>query len=251
MWQADFKGNFALKDGNRCHPLNIIDDHSRFNLCCDAHLSETFEDIQPSMIRIFQEYGLPDTLLCDNGNPWGTSQSTGFTRFEVWLMELRVLTIHGRIKHPQTQGKEERFNGSFKREYLKHHEFENQYDAQRGFDEYRDFYNNKRPHHALNLKTPASRYHSSERKYPERIETWEYSSEYTVHRIKSTGFLTLKGQGYFLSEAFGGKEIAIRESGLLGQYTLVYRDFKIARIDPDNRVFTMKKAHRIKGDPRD
>ena len=67
---------------------------------------------------MFSEFGLPFSLLCDNGNPWGTSQSTGYTTFEVWLMELGVLTLHGRPLHPQTQGKQERFNRSFTRECL-------------------------------------------------------------------------------------------------------------------------------------
>lgn len=104
MWQADFKGHFTIKNGFVCHPLDIIDDHSRYNLCCSPLGSETFVEVRPYMESIFEEYGLPFSFLCDNGNPWGTSQSTGFTKFEVWLMELGVLTLHGRGCHPQTQG---------------------------------------------------------------------------------------------------------------------------------------------------
>ena len=123
LWQGDFKGDFRMKNGKRCHPLNIIDDNSRFNLCIRALEGETFEKVKPVMEEIFQEYGLPDSFLCDNGNPWGTPQSLGYTRFEVWLMEMGILTIHGRPWHPQTQGKEERFNRSFKRECLRGQEF--------------------------------------------------------------------------------------------------------------------------------
>ena len=49
MWQADFKGHFAMKNGHRCHPLNIIDDHSRFNLCIEALEGETFEQVKPTL----------------------------------------------------------------------------------------------------------------------------------------------------------------------------------------------------------
>ena len=129
MWQADFKGHFAIENGFRCHPLNIIDDCTRFNLCCSPLGSETYSEVRQHMERIFADYGMPYSFLCDNGNPWGTSQSTGFSRFEVWFMELGILTLHGRILHPQTQGKEERFNGSLTREFLKHMTFENQEDA--------------------------------------------------------------------------------------------------------------------------
>jgi len=250
MWQADFKGDFKMLNGQRCHPLNILDDCTRFSLCCDPKPNETLQSVKPSMERIFQEYGLPRIFLCDNGNPWGVVQSTGFTRFEVWLMELGILTIHGRGWHPQTQGKEERFNQSLKRELLKYVQFSDMEDAARHLEEYRQFYNNKRPHHALGLDTPASRYKPSERKYPQKIEPWEYPSGYELRRIKDTGYFTYGGQGYFLSEAFGGKVVAIRESSLPGCITLHYRQFKIARIDIDKRVFQLKKIYLVDGDPR-
>ena len=118
MWQADFKGYFQMQNGERCYPLNILDDCSRFCLCSDALSNETLGEVKPVFQRLFREYGLPFSLLCDNGNPWGTSQSMGYTAFEVWLMELGVLTIHGRPLHPQTQGKDERYNRSFTRECL-------------------------------------------------------------------------------------------------------------------------------------
>ena len=108
MRQADFKGHFAMGNGIRCHPLNIIDDGSRMNLCCKPLLSETFTEVKLCIERVFCEYGMPFSFLCDNGNPWGTSQSTGFTSFEVWLMELGILTLHDRFLHPQTQGKARR-----------------------------------------------------------------------------------------------------------------------------------------------
>ncbi len=251
MLQADFKGHFLMKDGKRCHPLNIIDDYSRFSLCCAPLLSETFDDVYAQFERVFKEYGMPFSLLCDNGNPWGTQQSTGFSRFEVKLMELGILVLHGRIRHPQTQGKQERFNGSFTRECLKLNTFENQVDAARKFEEYRIFYNTKRPHQALDMLVPEKIYQPSPLKYPEKTEDWEYPQECTVHSVKTSGYITIKGQGYFLSEAFGDKEIAFRESAKGSNFiNLYFRRFQIGQIDIDKRVFTFKKAYLINGDPR-
>lgn len=250
MWQADFKGHFIMKNGMRCHPLNIIDDCSRFNLCMDALPNETYSEVKTSMLRLFDEYGMPFSFLCDNGNPWGTSQSTGYSRFEVWLMELGVLTIHGRIRHPQTQGKEERFNQSMKKELLAHTDIHDLYDAQKKFGEYKSFYNNERPHFALNLDTPSQHYTVSNRKLCTEIEEWEYPVGYELRRIKKSGYLTYGGQGYFLSEAFGDKVIAIRPSKHSGCISLFFRQFKIGRIDIENRVFNMKKAYLIDEDPR-
>ncbi len=250
MWQADYKGHIGMRNSARCHPLNIIDDCSRFNLCCEAQGSETFLEIQPVMVRIFREYGLPFSFLCDNGNPWGTAQSPGFSRFEVWLMELGILTLHGRARHPQTQGKEESFNRSMTREFLRYASFADLEDAQRQFDQYRDFYNNERPHHALGLDTPSQHYHRSERPYPEQIAEWEYPEGCQIRRVKINGCFKWRGQLYFLSEAFHGKSIAIRESHIPDHVNLYFRQFRIGRLDLRTNTFVFKRAYRIEDDPR-
>ena len=250
MWQADYKGKVRMKDGSYCHPLNIIDDYSRFNLCCKAMRGETFGEIKPVMIGVFKEYGLPQALLCDNGPPWGTSQSTGFTHFEVWLMELGILTLHGRPLHPQTQGKEERFNGSLTRELLRHTELENLEDSDRQFAQYRDFYNNERPHRALDMATPAEHYTRSDREYTDAPAEWEYPEGCQLRRVKPSGYFNWNNQGYFLSEAFAGKEIAVRSSKIPGCVSLFFRQFRIGRIDVEKRVFTFKRAYLIQNDPR-
>jgi transposase InsO family protein len=250
MLQADFKGNFAMKNGARCHPLNIIDDYSRFNLCSDALSGETLASIKPSITRIFEEYGLPFSFLCDNGNPWGTQQSTGFTSFEVWLMDLGILTLHGRIRHPQTQGKDESYNRAMTKELLKHTEIADIKDAQKKFDEYRRFYNEERPHFGIGLDVPAKRYRPSERRMPRRITEWEYPSSMILRRVKETGFVTFGGQGYFFSEAFAGRMIGIRDSHIPGCISLFYRQFRIGRINVDDRAVVMRKAFLIDGDPR-
>ena len=251
MWQADFKGHFAMLDGKRCHPLNVIDDCSRFNLCTEALAHETFQAVKPVFERLFREYGMPRSLLCDNGNPWGTAQSLGYTSFEVWLMELGILTLHGRVRHPQTQGKEERYNRSFTRECLKGQSFRDLAHAQECFREYRDFYNRVRPHFALDLEVPASRYAASERRMPTRIQDWEYGPEYQLCKVKSTGYFNYGGQGFFLSEAFSGKYIAVRESHIPGQITLVFRQFRIGRIDLESRAYTLRRIYLLNADPRE
>lgn len=251
MWQADFKGHFTLMNNTKCHPLNIIDDCSRFNLCCKALLNETYVETVPAFIEVFHEYGLPFSLLCDNGNPWGTAQTTGYTRFEIWLMELGILPIHGRALHPQTQGKEESFNRSLKRELLKYHQFLNTTDAQKYFDEYRDFYNNERPHHSLALDVPVQHYRRSNRQYPNKIREWEYSTDLILRKVKSSGYITLNNHGYYLSESFGDKTAAVRQSmSDTYCYNIYYRQFKIARINLDKRVFESRKIYLTENDPR-
>ena len=144
-----------------------------------------------------------------------------------------------------------RFNGSLTREFLKYESFEDFEDAKIKLDKYRDFYNTKRPHYALNLDTPAKHYHPSERAYTPDISEWEYSDEYKLRKVKESGYVTIRNQGYYLSEAFGGKTIAVKESNK-GQHliNLYFRQFRIGQIDIEKRVFTLKKAYLIENDPR-
>jgi transposase InsO family protein len=250
MWQCDFKGHYGLGDGSRCHPLAVLDDHSRFCVCADAKENEQHDGVKESFIRTFLTYGLPNILLCDNGNPWGASQSGGITKFEVWLMELGILPIHIRPRHPQTQGKIERFNGSFKKERLNFYTPADMRDAQRQRLEYRDFYNNERPHHALSLDTPAQRYAPSDRLYTDKLTQWDYEDGVELRRIKSSGYLTYKGLGYFLSESFGGLTVAVKPSSVDGFVNVFYRQFRVAGISLRENAVVSRRIYLRENDPR-
>lgn len=245
MLQADFKGHFAMGNGKRCYPLSIIDDHSRFCLCADALPSTKLVDVKPSFERTFQTFGLPDILLCDNGVPWGSSQSGALTAFEVWLMELDVLTIHIRPGHPQTQGKVERFNGSYKQERLNFYTPVDLEDAMHCREEYRTFYNNVRPHHALGLDVPCKHYTSSPRTLPSRIAVWQYDQGCDVRTVKPSGYITFQGRGWFLSEGLAGKQVAIVPSDENGIWNILFRNFRIAQLDLQERLIRSKKIVRL------
>lgn len=251
MWQADFKGNFLLQNGVRCHPLSIIDDFSRFCLSSDAKPNEQLEGTKASFIKAFREYGVPLSILCDNGTPWGSSQSTSITRFEVWLMEHGVLTLHIRPQHPQCQGKVERFNGSYKRERLNFYTPMDMPDAQRVREEYKEFYNNVRPHEALNMDTPAQHYEPSKREYSETVDEWEYESGGELRRVKSTGYLSYGGQGYYLSEGLGDKEVMLYPAeDEEDVFDVVFREFVVARLCVRDRTVQSRRIYLRHDDPR-
>ncbi|MGT1907289.1 DDE-type integrase/transposase/recombinase, partial [Enterobacter chengduensis] len=116
LWQMDFKGHFPF-GGGRCHPLTLLDDHSRFSLCLTHCTDERRETVQQQLVSVFERYGLPDRMTMDNGSPWG--DTTGiWTALELWLMRLGIKVGHSRPYHPQTQGKLERFHRSLKAEVL-------------------------------------------------------------------------------------------------------------------------------------
>ena len=72
LWQMDFKGHVALREG-RLHPLTVLDDHSRFALVVSACADETTGTVKACLITAFRRYGLPVRITCDNGSPWGSS----------------------------------------------------------------------------------------------------------------------------------------------------------------------------------
>jgi len=119
LWQMDFKGHFALGNGARCHPLTILDDHSRYCLELCACADEQRATVQQRLEQVFTRYGLPESMLMDNGPPWGTEGRPGYSGLEIWLMRLDIRVLHGRPRHPQTQGKEERFHRTFKDDVVK------------------------------------------------------------------------------------------------------------------------------------
>jgi len=180
LWQTDFKGDFLLGDRSRCFPLDILDDHARF--CIRTEPKAAASGVKETFLSAFEEYGLPDSVLSDNGSQFSGFRG-GYTQFERWLMDLDILPIHGRIRHPQTQGKDESYNRALTRECLNQTAFEDQQDGQQKLDTYRKFYNEERPHHALGLDTPASRYQRSNRPYPGMITEWEYASGRKVIRL--------------------------------------------------------------------
>jgi transposase InsO family protein len=240
LWQADFKGDFALADNTRCFPLTVLDDHSRFSLCIDAKTNQKGAGVFESFKRLFEEYGLPDSILTDNGNPWGTSQRTGYTLFEIWLMELDIFPVHGRFMHPETQGKEERFHRTMKAEILKRNILENQSHAQKIFDEWRHEYNYERPHEALNLDTPSKHYRLSKRKPTKIISELEFYNEANTRKVNPKGYISYQNHMYFLSEAFAGKYIEISESEKPHHVNLNFRNYRIAKINLEEQLFISK-----------
>ena len=243
LWQMDFKGHFALTDGTRCHPLTISDDHSRRLLCLDAYDNERWPSVQRSLLRVFQENGLPEAILSDDGPPWGDN-ANGYTPYEVWMMQLGILPIHGRPFHPQTQGKEERFHRTLKEDVLKRCALADLLQAQTVFDAYRAEFNQERPHAALGYDVPDRHYTPSPRPLPGSWGEPEYDAGLTLRRVNSKGYLSIQGRRYYLSEAMIGKyvELRFRPDNLVD---LCYGPFRIASIDLSERLFRSRKISRI------
>lgn len=209
LWQMDFKGHFPLERG-RCHALTVLDDHSRYALCLGALGNEGFDATHQRLIQTFRRYGLPHRMSMDNGSPWG--EPGRYTRFELWLMRLGIKVSHSRPYHPQTQGKDERFHRTLKAEVLQDQTFRDLLQAQHAFDTWLPIYNRLRPHEALGMATPRTRYEPSRRCYPERLPELEYGAQDQVRKVQGKGEFSYTGKEYKLGRAFTGSHIAVRHT---------------------------------------
>ena len=61
LWQMDFKGWFNM-DRQRCYPLTVLDDHSRYSIVLQACLYERTTVVQSALIGAFRTYGLPKRM---------------------------------------------------------------------------------------------------------------------------------------------------------------------------------------------
>lgn len=231
LWQMDYKGHFALEDGSRCHPLTLLDDHSRFNLCLDACANETGATVRAALEQVFRTYGLPEAMLMDNGSPWGNTPEQRFTPLGVWLLRLDVRVLHGRPRHPQTQGKEERFHRTLQAELLDQEHFADRAACQQGFVRFRRDYNEVRPHEALAMEVPASRYQSSPRPMPQRVRIVHYAAGEVVRRVQQGGRLSFRGRTYRVPKAFRGCDVALRPTQLNGELGVYFGRHRIGTID--------------------
>jgi transposase InsO family protein len=240
LWQIDFKGDFPLTAGGRCHPLTMLDDHSRYNLLLKACVNQRLATVWDCLTEAFGRYGLPVRMLMDNGSPWGVGHSPAcYTRLEVRLMNLDIATAHGRPYHPQTQGKEERFHRTLKVELLQGRQLSDRDHAQRLFDPWRQMYNHERPHEALGLNTPASRYTPSPRRFPAAPPEPIYHTGDEVRSVNPVGQLSFGGRTYKLSEAFAGRRVALRPTTQDGLWSAHFGRFRIAILDVREGLVTM------------
>jgi putative transposase len=232
LWQMDFKGHIGMADGGRCHPLTVVDDHSRYNLCLQACGDERRSTVEPLLVRVFRRYGLPEAFFVDNGGPWGDSSGQRWTSLGVWLLKLGVEVIHSRPYHPQSRGKNERFHRSLNAEVFALRRFRNLAEVQAAFEEWRAVYNFERPHEALDDRVPASRYRPSSRAMPERLPEVAYDEGEIVRLVLATkAYVAFKGRLWKVPQAFCGERVAIRPLDADGRYGIFFGSHAIAGID--------------------
>lgn len=230
LWQMDFKGYFALSAGGYCHPLTVLDDHSRFLLGLRACPDQTHTTVQEQLTDLFRQYGLPEQMLMDNGAPWGNDREHPHTQLTAWLIRLGIAIRHGRPYHPQTQGKDERLHRSLQAEVLSRYRLATLAESQAAFDDWRLTYNCLRPHEALALQPPAKHYCPSPRPFPEVLPPVFYPPGESVRKVDQAGRIGYRSREWYVGKAFRHQPVAVRPTGTDGTFEVFFCTQKIASL---------------------
>jgi transposase InsO family protein len=229
LWQMDFKGYFPLSEGGTCHPLTVLDDHSRFLIGLKACPNETRLTVQGQLTSLFRNYGLPDRMLMDNGSPWGTGYGQPYTELTVWLIRIGVGISHGKPFHPQTQGKDERLHRTLENDLLKGITWTTNDQCQYHFDTWREVYNWQRPHEALKMDVPGTLYRASVRQFPEQLPPIQYDPQDQIRKVDIEGHIFYLNRRFRVSKALRHQYVAIRPTAD-GIYDVFFCKQKVATI---------------------
>src|SRR6202166_4946569 len=202
LWQMDSKGKYPLSDAKA----------------------------YPCLVETFRCYGVPQAMLMDRGSLWWSAwNGWGLTRLSVRLIEQGIRLLYGRVRHPQTQGKVERFHRTLG-EALRHRgvpQWFREWPA--ALAEFRSSYNERRPHEALGMKRPTERYQRSRRNYEECVKQWEYPEGSEVRCLNSQGMLSEQRRRWFVCESLAGQRVRVERFD--GKLLVSYRHMYIREID--------------------
>jgi transposase InsO family protein len=228
LWQMDFKGPKGWDQP--VGPLSVLDDHSRYALALENTTTTQGQYVQAVLERVFREQGVPEEMLMDHGTPWFNAQGLrGWSQLTVWLMEQDIALHFSGYRHPQTQGKVERFHRSLTAALLRRGTPAEE-QRQHWLDAFRQEYNSVRPHEALQMRTPQQVWCKSLKLYRPSPPVWNYPSGSELQEVDSVGQLRLDHRRYYISKALAARQVGLLE---VEQRILVYyRRTLVCELDP-------------------
>ena len=146
-WQSDMT-HWQLDHGVHCEIINYIDDYSRAVLASVAVTVATAADVVRVFFDAAATYGLPQSVLSDNGAIYTAAYRGAATGLEIELAALGITFKHGKPYHPQTQGKIERYHRTLKTYLRRQHRAHDLKELQTQLDRFVHIYNEERPHQA-------------------------------------------------------------------------------------------------------
>lgn len=242
LWTVDFKGWWFTPCRQRCEPLTVRDEYSRYVLAVRAMDSTRTDLVRKEFEVVFKEYGLPGIIRSDNGSPFAASGSPlGLSRLSAWWVSLGIGLDRIEPGHPQQNGGHERMHRDIKWE-LQHQPKDTLIQQQKAFDTWRYEFNNIRPHEAWNQKPPARFYVKSETKYEGSPDLIVYPDEFITRKVARNGTIKINQKVIPITTALVGYDVGLK---YLTQNDMeVHFDYlKIGNIDLSARAFKHADQH--------
>lgn len=233
VWCADFKGWFRCGDGNRCEPLTLTDAYSRFLLRCQAVAGQDERSARDVMEAAFRQYGLPEAIRSDNGEPFASTGIGGLSRLSVWWVKLGIRPERIPPGKPQHNGRHERMHRTLKAATAQPPSA-NLRMQQQAFDAFREEYNEQRPHEALQMRTPGEVYRPSCRSYPSRLAEPAYANGWEVRLVRECGRIRWWSESIFIGKALAGELVGL-EPQADGLWKLWFFRYPIGILDERKR----------------
>lgn len=229
LWSADYKGQFKTMDGRWCYPLTIMDHASRFLLGCEGLPGTRHEQTQQVFERLFQEYGLPQRIRTDNGVPFASIGVGNLSRLSVWWIRLGIRPERIAPGQPQQNGRHERMHRTLKRSLGRPPETDLKR-QQRQLDNFRQYYNEQRPHEGLALLSPSTCYSASPRPYPRRLPELEYPSYFDRVKVHGSGVVYWSSLTIYIGNLLAGEQVGIEAVGD-GVWQVYFGPIALGRFD--------------------
>jgi len=209
-WSADFKGWFLTRNGERCDPLTISDNYSRYLLRCRLVRSTGFDSVRPIFVSAFEEYGLPRAIRTDNGPPFATLTVGGLSQLSVWWIRLGILPERIQSGKPQQNPRHERMHRTLKADTCKppRSTWARQ---QVAFDEFRHEFNHERPHESIDQRFPADLFEPSPRPYPRILPEMNYPDDMEIRSVKHQGDICWNNRHVYLTSVLAGELVGLRQ----------------------------------------
>lgn len=209
VWTVDFKGWFRTADGRRCEPLTVRDLYSRYGLAVRILPDRSEPRVRQQFVRLFRRYGLPHTIHCDQGGPFGSAMGPAhLSRLSAWWISLGIQVEYSRRGRPADNGAHEQWHRELKAETVRP-PAATLLHQQRRSQRWLYHYNHQRPHEALGQSPPAQHWRKSSRGY-QGIRPARYPKAWLLRRVQQRGEIYWRGGVRFVSEALMGYQVALR-----------------------------------------
>ena len=238
IWSADFKGDFSLGNKERCYPLTISDNFSRYLFLCQALRRPRHDAVRPWFEWVFREYGLPNAIRTDNGAPFASMALGGVSQLSKWWIRLGIKPERIRPGKPSQNGRHERMHKTLKETVPVQADLETQ---QHLYDPFIEEYNWERSHESLGRKTPGSVYHSSPRPFPVKLPEVEYDSDVTVRQVRLKGEIKWRNKYIYVSETLAKEPVGLKPIDT-GKWELCYSFHVLGVLDEQTKKIIPAKG---------